>query len=79
MIGTILGRYEITTQLGKRGIGEFYQAKDQKLGRDAAIKVLPEDFAKDSIGLSVTSSDELWGEQVWRCFAKFIPKHFAVC
>jgi serine/threonine protein kinase len=79
MIGEILGHYGITSQLGKGGMGEVYQAKDQKLGRDAAIKVLPEKFAKDSIGLSVTSSDELWGAQVWRCCPKFIPKDFAVC
>jgi eukaryotic-like serine/threonine-protein kinase len=45
MIGKTLGNFEITSQLGKGGMGEVYQAKDRKLGRDVAIKVLPEEFA----------------------------------
>jgi eukaryotic-like serine/threonine-protein kinase len=48
MIGKKLAHYEITSQLGKGGMGEVYQAKDRKLGRDVAIKVLPEEFAKDA-------------------------------
>jgi eukaryotic-like serine/threonine-protein kinase len=48
MIGKALNHYEITSQLGKGGMGEVYQAKDHKLGRDVAIKVLPEEFAKDA-------------------------------
>jgi len=40
--GTRLGPYEILSPIGKGGMGEVYQAKDQKLGRDVAIKVLPE-------------------------------------
>ena len=48
MIGKTLGNFEITTLLGRGGMGVVYQAKDQKLGRDVAIKVLPEEFAKDT-------------------------------
>ncbi|MBN1571305.1 MAG: serine/threonine-protein kinase [Acidobacteria bacterium] len=48
MIGRTLGHYEITSQLGKGGMGEVYQAKDQVLGRDVAIKVLPHEFARDA-------------------------------
>src|SRR5512144_949396 len=48
MIGMTLGHYQITNQLGKGGMGEVFQAKDQKLGRDVAIKVLPEEFARDA-------------------------------
>ena len=48
MIGKTLGNFEIMSQLGKGGMGEVYQAKDRKLGRDVAIKVLPDEFAKDT-------------------------------
>jgi serine/threonine protein kinase/Tol biopolymer transport system component len=48
MIGRTLGHYEITLPLGKGGMGEVYQAKDLKLGRDVAIKVLPQEFARDA-------------------------------
>jgi serine/threonine protein kinase len=47
MIGKSLAHYQINSQIGKGGMGEVYQAKDQKLGRDVAIKVLPEEFARD--------------------------------
>jgi hypothetical protein len=41
MIGKTLAHYKITNQTGRGAMGEVYQAKDQKLGRDLAIKVLP--------------------------------------
>ena len=46
--GTMLGAYEVTAPIGAGGMGEVYQARDTKLGRDVAIKVLPESFAQDA-------------------------------
>jgi serine/threonine protein kinase len=48
MIGKSLAHYEIAGQIGKGGMGEVYQAKDTNLGREVAIKVLPEEFARDA-------------------------------
>jgi Tol biopolymer transport system component len=46
--GTKLGTYEVRSAIGAGGMGEVYQAHDTKLGRDVAIKVLPEAFAHDA-------------------------------
>src|SRR5262249_7962114 len=46
--GTRLGPYEIGVPLGAGGMGEVYRAKDTRLGRDVALKILPESFALDS-------------------------------
>ena len=45
--GSRLGTYEILGPLGAGGMGEVYRARDPKLGRDVAIKVLPEGVARD--------------------------------
>src|ERR1700731_2700610 len=45
--GTRLGAYEIVSPLGAGGMGEVYRARDSKLKRDVAIKVLPESLAAD--------------------------------
>src|SRR2546427_6403258 len=46
--GTKLGPYEIIAPLGAGGMGEVYRARDTKLGRDVAIKLLPSSFSGDS-------------------------------
>jgi Tol biopolymer transport system component len=47
MIGTTLAQFEITSKLGEGGMGEVWLAKDTKLEREVALKVLPEEFAQD--------------------------------
>ncbi len=45
--GSRLGAYEVTALIGQGGMGEVYRAHDTKLGRDVALKVLPDLFADD--------------------------------
>ena len=43
-----LGPYEIKSQIGAGGMGEVYRARDTRLSRDVALKILPESFARDT-------------------------------
>ena len=50
--GSRLGAYEILGPLGAGGMGEVYRARDTRLDRDVAIKVLPPDLAESSAALA---------------------------
>src|SRR5215212_2572904 len=50
--GTRLGPYEIVTAIGAGGMGEVYRARDTKLDRDVAIKVLPPQLAENAMALA---------------------------
>ncbi|HEX5107115.1 MAG TPA: protein kinase [Vicinamibacterales bacterium] len=52
MIGQRLGSFEVLARLGEGGMGEVYRARDTKLNRDVALKVLPDTFARDPDRLS---------------------------
>ncbi len=46
-VGSRLGHYDVTALIGEGGMGEVYRARDTKLNRDVALKVLPEAFTSD--------------------------------
>src|SRR5512145_441205 len=47
LLGRLLGAYQVQARLGAGGMGEVYRARDTKLGRDVAIKILPHAFMSD--------------------------------
>jgi serine/threonine protein kinase len=55
--GTPLGPYEVVAAIGAGGMGEVYRARDTRLGRDVAIKVLPASVAGDEARLARTDEN----------------------
>jgi serine/threonine protein kinase len=53
--GSRLGPYEIVAPLGAGGMGEVYRAKDPRLGREVAIKVLPASYSQEGMGSGLES------------------------
>src|SRR2546425_609920 len=51
-VGTRIGAYQIIGGIGAGGMGEVYRARDTKLNRDIAVKVLPAAFSKDVDGIA---------------------------
>ena len=49
--GDRVGSYEVVTKIGEGGMGEVYRARDTKLDRDVALKVLPEGFASRRLSI----------------------------
>jgi eukaryotic-like serine/threonine-protein kinase len=47
-VGTRFGPYEVVSAAGAGGMGEVYRARDTRLGREVAVKILPEAFASDA-------------------------------
>jgi serine/threonine-protein kinase len=47
MLGSMLGHYKLQSLLGAGGMGEVYLAEDTRLGRKAAIKLLPKEYTED--------------------------------
>ena len=65
MIGKTLAHYEITDKFGQGGMGSVWLVQDSKLGRQVAIKTLPEEFAKDEERLARDKVGEYHYES-WR-------------
>ena len=71
MLGQTLAHYEILDKLGSGGMGDVYRARDTKLRRDVAIKVLPEAYASDRermarfenlVAMELLARTHLWTE-----------------
>ena len=82
--GTRLGPYEILSPLGAGGMGEVYQARDSRLDRDVAIKVLPESLLSDvealarferALGNMGSTVWEIWGQPCTSCIIFSGRKH----
>ena len=65
--GTRIGAYEVTGSIGAGGMGEVYRARDTRLNRDVALKILPEIFASHPERLARFEREVTRGARVRRC------------
>ena len=65
--GARLGPYDVTALIGQGGMGEVYRARDTKLGRDVALKVLPDAFTEDREARSTRPATPAWIAASNRC------------
>jgi serine/threonine protein kinase len=61
--GTKLGPYEVVAPAGAGGMGEVYRARDTRLNRDVAVKILPAAFARDPERTTNTVTDDKPGDR----------------
>ena len=55
MIGQTIAHYTITARIGAGGMGEVFRARDEKLNRDVALKILPETYTATRSGWAASS------------------------
>ena len=66
--GSRLGAYEVTAKIGEGGMGQVYRARDTKLNRVVALKVLPDPVADDPDRLArFTREAQTLASLTWRC------------
>ena len=69
--GTTLGIYEVLSAIGAGGMGEVYKARDTKLDRDVALKILPDAFVNDPERLAVLDVTRTCDEGILWCGKEF--------
>ncbi|MGZ5441646.1 MAG: hypothetical protein ACXW5U_12510 [Thermoanaerobaculia bacterium] len=82
--GTRLGPYEVVAPIGAGGMGQVWRARDSRLDRTVAIKVLPSDFARDARLRVRLEREAKWHDkpspfEVQRCVARLIAVASSRC
>jgi serine/threonine protein kinase len=67
LAGQRLAHYNITEKIGAGGMGEVYRARDTKLKRDVAIKILPNEFSRDRVPLGEVAARSAWSRKADNC------------